>query len=294
MSKRRRPGEVFATDLPCIRDWIALDETDRRVAETRTWDAKQWAREYFGPLQDAEIVVATLERSMFLVREGLLSDDAQLWWVAPRMSELAAEADATMPEWTPAASRPSRCGVVAWAGGTGLTTPEGRDVQGATWVSFPDGGFSLTPLIMDPTGPSGVLPDWDSSCMWVDPTPLGPGVKVPPLTSARRFGERMWRRLGATWLLAQSPTVGVIRGVKHWRRDPERPFAKPTLPAQITQVTLREMDYGNPEINGQKRPGQGPSSFEGIGGSKHVARSERGESPPTSLPTSKGRMAPRW
>ena len=59
MSKRRRPGEVFATDLPCIRDWIALDETDRRVAETRTWDAKQWAREYFGPLQDAEIVVAT-------------------------------------------------------------------------------------------------------------------------------------------------------------------------------------------------------------------------------------------
>ena len=255
MSRKRRGGDVFATDVPRIRDWIALDDTDRRIEETRTWDAQQWAREYFRGIGDVEITVASLQDSMLHVRAALLADDAHLWWVAPRMCEMAAEADASMPDWTPAAARPSRAGLVMWASGTGIVSDDGAEARGALWITFPDGGFSLTPIVAG-DGAAGMVADWDHSCMWIDPRD---GVKIPQITSSRRFADAMWRRLGATWLLAQSPTVGVVHGVKYWRRDPERPFAKPSLPGLITQVTLREVDYGRPEIGGVKRPGQGPT-----------------------------------
>jgi hypothetical protein len=134
-----------------------------------------------------------------------------------------------------------------WATGTGLTVA-GSHVIGATWVSTDEGQLILTPLTGDGGGPCGANYLPNQAAIWGDPAEaMNPDI-----------GGRLWRLLGATWLLAQSPTVGVVRGVRYWRRDPDRPFAKPSLPGQITQVTLREMAYGAPEINGQKRPGQAP------------------------------------
>ena len=200
---------------------------------------------------------------------GLAGEQSQLWWVARRMSRLASEASSRIPEWTPTAARPSRFGLVWWEGGTGIDLPvetavgdrpdgkwgvnsvEVGEIMGCVWTTDEEGMMTLIPIGRGAVGPFGA-------------GPFGVGLALASFASwepmpwsktreATGFGAHLWPLLGATWLLAQSPTVGVVHNVRYDRRDPDRPFAKPALPGLITVVTLREIDYGSPVIDGVKR-----------------------------------------
>lgn len=150
MGKRRRPGEIFATDVPRIRDWIVYDEVPAEIDEIRR---RPEVGRFLDRWSPAAMSLLTCETDI----EALSSEDAQLWWVAKSMALLAREAAESIPAWTPGAARPSRHGVVVWATGTGLTVAGGwAHVIGVTWVSTDDGQLILTPLTDDGDGPCGV------------------------------------------------------------------------------------------------------------------------------------------
>jgi len=265
-SKRRRqprPPGPFASSMPKIRDWVVdVLRWERDYVldmKGRADDFPGVPREDFRLLEGSSDMVASLFRAE---SNGLQSDDGQLWWVTKRMAMLAAEAATSMPEWTPTAARPSRFGVVWWEGGAGFDLPavelptpmfsyprayrKDEQVMGCVWSSFEDGSLALTPITlgqvlpsdMGTQGPFGTRLALPSRTQW-----SGDGAEMVGV------GERLWPMLGATWLLAQSPTVGVTHGVRYDRWDPERPFAKPSLPSVITVVTLREADKGKPILD---------------------------------------------
>lgn len=233
MAKRRRPGETYATDVPRIRDWITYDLIPGEIARLEAWVDENPAQRQ---MDQASLMTCRADIA------ALTAPSAELWWVTASMARLAAEAAPGMPEWTPGAARPSRSGLVMWAHGSGLEYDRAQ-VIGAAWLSTDEGQMVVTPITDDGTGPCGASYRAERAAVWGDQHER----LNPPIA------DRLWQILGATWLLAQSPTVGVVRGVKYWARDPDRPFAKPSMPGLITQVTLREMEYGAPEINGQKR-----------------------------------------
>lgn len=215
------------------------------------------------PLADAFAGAEGLSAALIRGKSHAIDDDgAQLWWVTKRMARLAAEARGSVPEWTPSAARPSRSGIVWWEGGTGIETPyrttmiprgkttrieaKGSEVLGCVWHSDVEGGISVTPIVLDPVGNPEL--------------PFGATLSMIGTTSWDGHGRTgftgdLWPMLGATWLLAQSPTVGVTHGVRYDRRDPDRPLARPEMPSLITVVTLRETDRGAPQIDGLPRRG---------------------------------------
>ena len=226
MSRRRRPRGIWASDLPRIRDDLIRDLHDN-VAELRDAGRNAEAREL------AESGIA----------EQLAT--AELWWVSEPMTRLAYHAHEDLPEWTPHLARPSRSGITIWHRGTGLTTewihsPQsggtsaitGRTlglqvpVHGVAWHTDPvTGQVCGTPLTHGPHTPPGVLA-WPTSASRDDMAPDG-------------RDHRIWDMLGATWLLADQPTIGV--------RRPPRDDEAQTLgrrgrdPSPITVVALREI-----------------------------------------------------
>ena len=267
LRRRPKPTTSFASDLPRLRDWVCsyltelrteiIDDPDGRYARLKDMPDT--------PLQ-AATGLAAQERLASLLdvlasdSGRLAGEDCVLWWVSRSMTRLAYEAREIMPEWSPHAARPARHGVILWDGGAGVgwdwscdpTRPSplrGRepDIVGAIWLSDDTGILRVYPVLVGGDGPRGFGVDLTAATIWAgDGTPFGPTHKL-------------WPMLGATWLLAQSPTVGVCYGVRYNRRDPERPFAKPALPGLITQVTLRESlrkgEIQDPDRVTQSRPG---------------------------------------
>lgn len=218
-------GRVYASRLPKILDQIC----DEYVAYADRLDAEH------------PDVAAGVRREA----HDLRGDDTALWWVAAPMVKLARTAAPTMPEWTPHQARPSRFGILWWDGGPGISLGD-TPVDGVLWCFDRDGTMSLVCLRED-GGQIELMEDVGS--MW---RPDGKTGGLGPKGS-------LWRIVGATWLLALSPKVGRQYGVRFNRRDPERPFAKPSLPGVITTVTLRKNDAGqqihDPDEQPQHRPG---------------------------------------
>ena len=117
---RPTPGRTFATDVPRVRDAV-VDDCLRIAGEILS------ERERADRL-NADLVritgrgVDVDEASAWhrALAAGFASADCHLWWVTEPMTRLAYAATDSMPEWTPAAARPSRHGVVLWDGGIGV------------------------------------------------------------------------------------------------------------------------------------------------------------------------------
>ena len=260
---KRRPRGPFASSLPRIRDWLVDDylrDTDQLEGLTAddlrdTLDRlgiggneRAWLLSGLDPGQRPQ--AAELQR---FEAAALASAEAELWWVTKRMAIKAAEAAETIPEFTLAAVRPSRHGVLWWEGGTGLVVPgrivpgpgmsaEEVEASGCAWVSTDAGEMLLTPLMLDPDGEVGVARSAIGHTTLSETRTVG-------------FSRRLWPMLAATWLLGLTPTVGRTHNVRYDRRDPGRPFARPSLPGAITVVTLRKAEMGRPEVNGRPRSG---------------------------------------
>lgn len=259
LRRRPKPTTSFASDLPRLRDWVReqLVEAGVELARSEDLPSNVYAEAHgLSGQERRETMMAVLSRDAACLE----SEDCVLWWVSRSMTRLAYEAREIMPEWSPHAARPARHGVILWDGGAGVgwdwscdpvraAMMFGRDpdIVGAVWWSDESGVLRVFPVVVGGSGPRGFGVDLTAGTIWAgDGTPIGP---IPGL----------WPMLGATWLLAQSPTVGVCYGVRYNRRDPERPFAKPALPGLITQVTLRESlrkgEIQDPDRVTQSRPG---------------------------------------
>lgn len=163
--------------------------------------------------------------------------DAELWWVTKPMAALAATAATSLIEWTPSLVRPARAGLIVWDGGTGIETRDalGRglraEIIGALWAGLDDGLVIATVMATPADVEAPAAHVWTSDVYAVDEQGVCPD----------EAGQRIWDLMGATWLLAQQATVGHTWGVRYDRRDPDRPFARPTMPGRITVVALREV-----------------------------------------------------
>lgn len=249
MSRRKRPrpriappGQSFASDLPRVRDWIV----ERRLLDAGSLTAH--AGEAFQRLAQAAGGSDLVSQLVGRYRDEAVayaSEECALWWVTRAMTRLAYEAREDLPDWTPSMSRPSRCGVLLWDGGCGITPstlPSDASVLGVTWHTTPEGEFAITPIVTGGDGPRGIRLGIEAMIVWHP-------------DQAR--DEPLGRMLGTTWLLAQSPTVGVTHSIRYHRRDPERPFARPSLPGVITRITLRQTPgpAGSAQTGGVSRPG---------------------------------------
>ena len=232
MSRRRttpKQRQVWASDLPAIRDavmhdWATLDITD--------------------PYQP---VAGTLEGIHDELRDG------DLWWVAPPMTRLAIAAARDLPEWTPHLARPSLAGIVIWSPSTGLDLiwsdaptqhrkhsaltgaqigPSLR-IIGLSWFPSVDGGMEIEAISDDPRlcGADPARPVGSDAMGHGSPGRWGPSHTL--------HEEQLWNLLGATWLLASQPTIGVRRPPRD--EDAPRFGRRPADPSPISVVTLREI-----------------------------------------------------
>lgn len=125
MSRRKRsrpriapPGQSFASDLPRVRDWIV----ERRLLDAGSLTAH--AGEAFQRLAKTAGGSDLVSQLVGRYRDeaaAYASEECALWWVTRAMTRLAYEAREDLPDWTPSMSRPSRCGVLLWDGGCGIT-----------------------------------------------------------------------------------------------------------------------------------------------------------------------------
>ncbi len=218
--KRKPRRHLTAADMPRLRD-----ELTEQADEIRR-NSDQIAKN----VGDQAIDDITLDAVCAAVR------DAELWWVRRDMVELAASAAVSMIEWTPSLCRPGRAGILYWDHGSGVenlwqgTAGTRVETMAVLWFTLADGVAIVTvsrdPIRVGEFAFDGSLftVDEHGKADWEDPA-----------------AQRLWDLVGATWLLAQQPTIGHTWGVRYDRRDPDRPFARPTLPSRITVVTLREI-----------------------------------------------------
>ncbi|MBP8880673.1 MAG: hypothetical protein KBG77_06190 [Dermatophilaceae bacterium] len=225
MAKRRRERSISASDLPELQT-VLTSHARRYVDELDSVDEHR----------DDVATETTLLSMLDATQRG------DLWYVTKPMVHLARAAAETLIEWTPAVCRPSPAGILWWDGGSGLTLPfQGADitlpveVRGVVWCALLD-GMMIATICRDP----GPVP-WPGR----DRMPYGfDGGMIIVDDNGRAHdpeGQALWGLVGATWLLAQQPTVGRTWGVRYNRWDPDRPFAKPAMPGRITVVSLREV-----------------------------------------------------
>lgn len=217
MVKRKPRRWLSAASLPQVRSGFQ-DSFHQQVLE---------ARRAGRPYQSGDFLPTLLL--------GLA--DAQLWYVSRPMAELAYHAKGDLPEWSPSLARPAPYGMVFWEGGTGFSVsmPEqgisSLDVDGMIWLPTAS-GMDMMALTLDPRAPRPVM----SAGVPVSPIPAVYGsTKVDHHGQGAGLAAALWSMLGATWLLADQPTIAT----QH-RRQGFSGRRKPALPSEITVVTLRE------------------------------------------------------
>jgi len=169
-------------------------------------------------------IAATENEGMDLAGEIRLLQAAELYWVTREMTQVAVNASANLPDWTPAIAMPHRFGLLLWEGDTevvlpwntapdrghvtnalGMKVPPQVPVRGVTWGPTPEG---MTAWALGHIADMGdLLTDtWRSA-------PLFPfagvrlGTDKVTREDMRGTGVDLVAVLGATWLLMMQPGI---------------------------------------------------------------------------------------
>lgn len=176
--------------------------------------------------------------------------DAELYWVARDMVNVARDAAATLPEWTPEIAAPCRNGLLCWAKPAG-TVPYGPantattavPWDGVWWWTRPDGRLQLSPASRFLQQPELLAPYEVSTPLWAAHTIVVDPRR--PRTEEVNGTEDMHpfvSIVGAAWLFMGQPGVTETRSL---RDHPAPRLPTGTRPSLLTStapaVTIVEL-----------------------------------------------------
>ena len=189
--------------------------------------------------------------------------EAELFWVARDMVDLAVSASENLPEWTPALAAPTPNGLLLWAKPAG-TVPYGpkttatTDVpwDGVGWFLRPDGMLQLTPasrLTKHPeliTGFNVTTPLWAAHSIVIDP-------RQPRSEEANGTEDAhpFVSVIGAAWLLMGQPGLTETRAITDTPTRAPRGAAAPSAdPATRPNVTIVELRRPTRQAHASEQP----------------------------------------
>lgn len=190
--------------------------------------------------------------------------DAELWWVAPAMTQLALDASRSLPEWRPAQAAPAQTGLLYWAGPLpvvpydgarrscwpvgplGVPSPPQAPVRGILWRTVA-GRIELHALIAPTDLPAEV---WQipvgrlvqstgvllGDVVTSRPQITAAGDLIPGIDSS--WVDSLIALTGATWLLMREPDVADNRTPTAPARS-RRTRTPRRVPASVTTIRLR-------------------------------------------------------
>lgn len=130
---------------------------------------------------------------------------AALWWVSPDMTQLAATAARTLPQWTPKHAVPHSSGVVVWCGDTITVThpiTESRvPVRAAYWFVCRN-RLNVTAYTDTTALPKGTQPESAKGLCEAGVFTIPLTKWIPANNTTARDTYHVLQLLGATWLLA--------------------------------------------------------------------------------------------
>lgn len=130
---------------------------------------------------------------------------AALWWVSPDMTQLAATAARTLPQWTPKRAVPHSSGVVVWCGDTITVThpiTEARVPVRATYWFVHRNRLHVTAYTDTAVLPKGVQPESAKGLCEAGVFTIPLTKWIPANNTTARDTYHVLQLLGATWLLA--------------------------------------------------------------------------------------------
>lgn len=252
MSRRQRLTWAATSTPEVRRQWCnALDQTIERFSEAL--QPPPAADTSAGPgarrLERMQSKLATEIKIMKAETQALR--DAELFWVARDMVDVAVDAAPTLPEWTPALAAPSPNGLLCWAK-PAATVPFGPKPAPTTdvpwdavwWWVRPDGMLQLTPASRFTKHPELIAQYQVSTPLWAAHT-IVINPKEPRTEEAHgsEAAHPFVSVVGAAWLLMSQPAVTETLTTAYHTTPPRspagdtRPDAAPTVP--VTIVGLR-------------------------------------------------------
>ena len=130
---------------------------------------------------------------------------AALWWVSPDMTQLAATAARTLPQWTPKRAVPHSSGIVVWCGDTITVTHPITEfrvpVRAAYWFSYRN-RLHVTAYTDTAALPKGTQPESAKGLCEAVVFTIPLTKWIPANNTTARDTYHVLQLLGATWLLA--------------------------------------------------------------------------------------------
>ena len=142
---------------------------------------------------------------------------AALWWVSPDMTQLAATAARTLPQWTPKRAVPHNSGVVVWCGDTITVThpiTEARvPVRAAYWFVYRN-RLHVTAYTDTAALPKGTQPESAKGLCEAGVFTIPLTKWIPANNTTARDTYHVLQLLGATWLLAGQDSLAEKKPIR--------------------------------------------------------------------------------
>lgn len=142
---------------------------------------------------------------------------AALWWVSPDMTQLAATAARTLPQWTPKRAVPHSSGVVVWCGDTITVTHPITEVRvpvrAAYWFVYRN-RLHITAYTDTAALPKGIQPESAKGLCEAGVFTIPLTKWIPANNTTARDTYHVLQLLGATWLLAGQDSLAEKKPIK--------------------------------------------------------------------------------
>lgn len=248
MSRKRHEVPWAATSVPEIRRrWCnAIDTTVHNHSKglEATGDERTARR-----MQRLQSKLADAIDTMAAENEAMRS--AKLYWVSRDMVDVALDASAALPEWTPAAAAPAPNGFMCFAKPAG-TVPYGKALKytldvpwdAVWWWTSPDGIMQIVPASRLTKNPELLEPFGVSSPLWGAHTlVLRPNEPRTDEVVGSQEAFEFVSVVGAAWLIMGQPAVAETHNIKgavepRRRETSDEPALRPE-PPNVTLVELR-------------------------------------------------------
>lgn len=172
-------------------------------------------------------MLATAQAALTQMRDEIRAiRTAEMYWVARDMVDVAVEASATLPEWTPGLALPADNGLLCWAKPAGRipwTSQSEIEVSwdAVSWWSRPDGLLQIQPLSRLSTHAELVEP-FGHPPLWAAATTLllDPTVARTDEVTGSLNASFMVSIVGSAWLLMGLPVITATRTIAFDDREP--------------------------------------------------------------------------
>jgi hypothetical protein len=249
---RRQRLTWAATSVPEIRrQWCnAVDQTIDRFSQGLAAPAPSTAGAGNRRRVRTQAKLATEIEIMKAENDALRQ--AEMFWVARDMVDVALHAATTLPEWTPAIAAPAPNGLLCWAKPAG-TVPYGPKHTSTTdvpwdsvwWWIRPGGMLQLVPASRFTKQPDLIAPFQITTPLWAANTiVIDPKESRTEQANGTEDSHPFVSVVGAAWLLMEQANVAETRTIGSQPQPRPRPptdmtAPPPREPSMVTIVELR-------------------------------------------------------